>query len=173
MTKQGIKAGLIDRLLGVEDPSGVFLPGHVSEATYVGMAARDIERLLNTRNARKNLTPVTQKGERTEGAAEPVSVADSSIVMYGVPDFSALSLSNGNDRQRLTQEVAKAIKTHDRRFSQVEVTLPADARAGASLHFAIHARLHMAGVASVVGFEACFESARLQFSVKPEGGRRA
>ncbi|HVI55653.1 MAG TPA: type VI secretion system baseplate subunit TssE [Luteibacter sp.] len=157
-----VTASLLDRLLDDEDFDPSIPPGQTSEAKYIASVARDIEQLLNTRNVRRK---IISDGEPKLVA--PVSLVDSSVAMLGLPDFSALSLSNGKHRQALVDSVKTTIETFDRRLKDVQVVLPEDARASALLQFSIRARLELVGLAKDVGFEAWFQSTTLQFAVNP------
>ncbi len=167
MKNRNLTASLLDRLLDEDDLCPSIPPGQTTEATYVASVARDIEQLLNTRNVRRKVL-LDANAENTT----PVRLVDSSVVMLGLPDFSALSLANGMHRRALVDSVKTTIETFDRRLKDVQVMLPEVARATASLQFSIHARLELVGLARYIGFEAWFQSTTLQFAVSPSVGRR-
>jgi type VI secretion system protein ImpF len=167
MNSRTVTASLLDRLLDDEDFDRPMPPGQASESKYIASVARDIEQLLNARNVRKQ---IISNGE--PNAAAPVTLVDSSVVMLGLPDFSALSLSNGNHRRALVDSVRTTIETFDKRLKGVQVVLPDDARASALRQFSIRARLELVGLAKDVGFEAWFQSTTLQFAVSPSKRRQ-
>jgi type VI secretion system protein ImpF len=167
MKARTVTASLLDRLLDDEDVDPSMPPGQTSESKYIASVARDIEHLLNTRNVRKR---ITVDGEPR--VPSPVTLVDSSVVMLGLPDFSALSLSNGKHREALVHAVKMTIETFDKRLKDVHVMLTDDAKARALLQFSIRARLELVGLAKDVGFEAWFQSTTLQFAVSPSDGRK-
>jgi type VI secretion system protein ImpF len=73
--------------------------------------ARDLEALLNTR--------VMEFRELAEQFPE----AAKSVIRYGIPDLSSLSLLSPKDRERLRAEVQHAIERYESRLSNVQVTL--------------------------------------------------
>jgi type VI secretion system protein ImpF len=167
MSTRTVTASLLDRLLLDEDFDSSVPPGQTSETKYIASVARDIEQLLNTRNVRKKIILDVEP----KVTASPTLV-DSSVAMLGLPDFSALSLSNGRHRQALVDAVRTTIVTFDKRLKDVQVMLPEDAKASALLQFSIRARLELVGLAKDVGFEAWFQSTTLQFAISPSNGRK-
>lgn len=151
------------------------MPGQTSPAAFIASVARDIEALLNCRNVRKSVVIIRESGGKTNTGGQNVNDAkkdkasplpiDQSVLMLGLPDFSALSLANGMNRTSLVSAVGDAIRTFEPRLSQVEVHLSGDARACASLQFSITANLNVPDIASEVTFEAWFQSMNLQFAI--------
>jgi type VI secretion system protein ImpF len=68
---------------------------------------RDLEALLNTR-------------ERCRGWPDILEEIDSSVVGYGLPDFSVLSLQ-GRWRENLRRRVLETIRRFEPRLSQIDV----------------------------------------------------
>jgi type VI secretion system protein ImpF len=99
---------------------------------------RELGRLLNTRrHARKG------SGAGEEGMT---------VLDYGLPDFSPLSASSGDDQNRLAAEVAAAVAAFEPRLSGVRVRaerLQAEDRA---LLLRIEGRLSVGRVAEPVSF---------------------
>jgi type VI secretion system protein ImpF len=69
---------------------------------------RDLEWLLNTR-----LVPVP--------TADLLREVNHSMYAYGLPDFTAYSLSNPDDRSRLVRHLHAAIKTFEPRLAKVRI----------------------------------------------------
>lgn len=89
---------------------------------------RDLEYLLNTRNPLFNISP------------DFVEVAGS-VLAFGLPDFSAMSMSNGADQRRLAQMLERAIQTFETRLTGVNVQLIPAETGDRSLRFRIDAQL--------------------------------
>jgi type VI secretion system protein ImpF len=73
--------------------------------------ARDLEALLNTRVV-----------DRDDLSAQYPQAAKS-VLCYGIPDLSSLSLLNPHDRERLCRAIQHAVECFETRLSQVNVTL--------------------------------------------------
>lgn len=145
------QTSLWDRL--TTDPSRASAPQGVSLSDIKGMVARDLERLLNTRRFHRD----------EEMSAFPL--ASASIVNFGIPDFSAQSLSSGLDRDHICQAMARAIERHDRRLRAVQVDLRASQGEAHRLAFDIRAVLMVTGFKDTVSFGAQFDSAGMYYQV--------
>jgi len=73
--------------------------------------ARDLEDLLNTRTI------------DFDDLAPRFPLSARSVVNYGLPDLSGLSLLNPDHRERLSAQIRRAIQDHEPRLSQVRVQL--------------------------------------------------
>ena len=102
---RGSSVPLFDRLASSEAPGGVgaflLLPEHL-EASI----ARELSRLFNTRC---RLSP-SEMGESTGTAID-----------YGIPDFSALSPRNEEDRAAIEKSLVQAVGFYEPRMSNVAV----------------------------------------------------
>jgi len=107
--------------------------------------ARDLEALMNSR---ASLSAEAQ-------AAYPL--ASRSVLNFGIPDFSSMSLLSGLDRDRLCRGIAAAVEQQDRRLRLVSVALDGDQPTIGRLRFTITAVLTLSGVAEPVRFSADFD----------------
>jgi type VI secretion system protein ImpF len=102
---RGSSVPLFDRLASSEAPGGVgaflLLPEQL-EASI----ARELSRLFNTRS----------RLSFTEMAASTGTSID-----YGIPDFSALSPRNGDDRDLIEKGLAQAVRFYEPRMRNVVV----------------------------------------------------
>lgn len=120
---------LLDRLLDdapdeMVDPP--FSGGDVA-ATQAALA-RDLEALLNTR-------------VRDDPRFDEFPLASRSILTFGIPDLSGLSLLNADDCETLRDRVRRTIVRHEPRLAQVRVTLDAMPGDERKLHFRVDAVL--------------------------------
>lgn len=102
---------------------------------------RDLEWLLNSKRA------------TLPALARPGPLADS-VLGYGLPDISTLSLSNPHDRERLRRLIQEAIRRFEPRLEQVSVTLEEGRRDERSLHFRIDGVLDVDPQPEVVSFDS-------------------
>ena len=72
--------------------------------------ARDIGALLNTR----------RKDEPFDPALEHVL---NSVLMYGIPDFTAYNLTNGAEQELVRRSIERALRLFEPRMTRVSVTL--------------------------------------------------
>ncbi len=106
----GGRALLFERLAGASDPLAEgegARPFRIHEgAALRESVARELRRLLNTRS---NL-PLDSRG------------GELSVIDYGLPDFSSLSALSGDDRERLSALVTRAVAAFEPRLRGVRVT---------------------------------------------------
>ena len=114
---------------------------------------RDLEDLLNTR--RRNLV-------LPAGLAE----IGTSLLAYGVPDFSGAGPATAKDRDAFCREVEAIIRAHEPRLLRVAVELAAaPEQADRSLRFRIDALLRADPAPEPVAFDTALEAATNQFAV--------
>jgi len=152
-----LQPSILDRLID-HNPKGGTRLGEESSLDLKGIKQalrRDLEWLLNSRRP-----PLPALGR-------PGPLADS-VLGYGLPDISALSLSNPNDRERLRRLLQEAIRRFEPRLEQVNVTLEEGRRDERSLHFRIDGVLDVDPQPEIISFDSAI---RLHTKViEVEGG---
>lgn len=103
---------LLDRLLDLNPESRAEMPVASFELTREIRAAlcRDIAALLNTRRTAKDFDPRFEE-------------ATSSLLTYGIIDFTTYNLKKGPEQQLLCRSIARAIRQFEPRLEQVEVSI--------------------------------------------------
>ena len=109
---------------------------------YERAVARDLEALLNSRQE--------ISGELPEEFIE----VSRSLVTYGLPDLTSLSLLNQDDRNRIRRAVEDSISFFEPRLLRVKVTLEAPRERDRGLHFRIDALLRVDPTPEPVTFDA-------------------
>ncbi len=144
---------LLDKLLAhdASGKDGIALRHSVEQVK--DSVARDIEMLLN---AHATFQP-------EELAAFPQ--AAHSLMTLGLVDISSLSMANVNDRSRIKDAIRSALVTHDKRLSQVEVSIRATEQSLSNLTFSIHARLVLRPHVEPVIFDAVLSPASKRYEV--------
>ena len=104
--------------------------------------ARDLKALLNTRR------------ECQEELSEDYRETRSSVLMYGLPDLTSLSLLNGQDRDRIRRAVAQAIDQFEPRLKLLRVAVEPSVPHESGLHFRIEAMLRVEPAPEQVTFDA-------------------
>lgn len=117
---------------------------------------RDLEWLLNTKRP-----PIP-------ALARPGPLADS-VLGYGIPDLSALSLANLHDRERLRRMLQEAVARFEPRLTGVSVTLVEGRRDERSLHFRIDGLLDIEPHPEVVSFDSAIQLHTRAIEVKGGG----
>jgi type VI secretion system lysozyme-like protein len=136
---QGAKALLFERLVD-EAPH---TPGEAQPFRIYGVAAlresvgRELMRLLNTRCP------------RLEG---PVDEADRTILDYGVPSFSHISVSSETDTRQLVRILEQAITVYEPRLRNVQVTIEPSKTSKTTAVGSIEAMLVVGNVNEPVSF---------------------
>ena len=104
--------------------------------------ARDLEALLNTRQ---------EAGEELSGEFAQVG---QSLRTYGLPDFTTLSLTNPQDRQRIRRALEQAIAVFEPRLARVRVTMETPQEYDQALHFRVEGLLRVEPAPVPVAFDA-------------------
>ncbi len=120
--------------------------------------ARDLEALLNTRSGLAELYEVG-------------SFIRSSIVGFGVPDFSNKPLENPLSSSDICRCIEDAIRFFEPRLKGVSVSFSGDGGVGQRLHFVIKAVLVLNTVQESVNFDALIQPHTLKCSVNAAGHR--
>jgi type VI secretion system protein ImpF len=116
--------------------------------------AKDLESLLNTRNAHQ-----PEHMRSWPHAAR-------SVMTFGLMDFVGLSLDNPDHRELICSSIADAIHCHEPRLRQVTVRLEAAKQLGLGLRFAIHAKLVVNPLVEAVSFDALLQPTTQRYAVK-------
>jgi type VI secretion system protein ImpF len=148
---------VFDRLLDDQPKNRNEVPTDRLKAVrmFKDAVARDLESLLNTR-----ATP-WEPGEEFPELTK-------SAYMYGLPDFSGMSVRAASHRQRLAKRVQEAIQQHEPRMANVAVDIPVDNDSPhrMQLRFSVTALLKMDPAPEQVSFDAVLELSRGEYQVK-------
>ncbi|WP_095210792.1 type VI secretion system baseplate subunit TssE [Chromobacterium sphagni] len=107
--------------------------------------ARDLEALLNTR-----LMPQDE-------LFESFPLSRDSLLSYGIPDLSGISLLNPDDREVLREQLRRSIELHEPRLSRVRVNLDAPREMERHLRFRVDAVLKVHPHRPPVTFDATLQ----------------
>jgi len=107
--------------------------------------ARDLESLLNTRTM-----------ENAE-LLESYPLAKSSMLQFGIPDLSGISLLNPDHRELLRERLRQAIEHHEPRLSRVRVHLDAPRELERHLRFRVDAILKVHPHRPPITFDATLQ----------------
>jgi type VI secretion system protein ImpF len=126
-------------------------------ADFKAALARDLEDLLNTR------TPAF------DDLVERFPLAARSVINYGLPDLSGLSLLNPEHRAKLSNSLSRAIKDHEPRLSEVRVALEVPgARPERLLRFRVDAVLIVHPHRPPVSFNATLQLSSNAYQVRQQ-----
>jgi type VI secretion system protein ImpF len=115
---------------------------------------RDVESLLNTRQ------------EMLEELPSEFAELRRSLVTYGLPDFTTLSLLNPHDHNRIRRALEQAIATFEPRLTRVRVSLEAPRQHEPTLRFHIAALLRLEPAPEPVAFDAMLQLHTLEYVVR-------
>jgi type VI secretion system lysozyme-like protein len=148
----GARAPLFERLAdpGAGANSDSARPAVLDASALRDCVRDDLARLLNTRSG--------TRGVQRE-------MAEETVLAYGLPDFSALSPASDADRATLAETVARQVRRHEPRLSQVQVLLriiPENPMAVAGVIVAV---LHVGPVPEPVSFRLAIDTRHSENSV--------
>jgi type VI secretion system protein ImpF len=150
---------VVDRLLD-EDPDVKREPAksrHQILRELKLAVRRDLEDLLNTR---RRVVP------RPPGLDE----LGQSLVSYGLPDFTGLSMASAEEREEFRRTIEGVIRTCEPRFKAVSVQLLDNAEPlDRTLRFRIDALLHAHPAPEAVVFDSAVETSTGNVEVKGVG----
>ncbi len=115
---------------------------------------RDLEWLLNTR--------------RTFSVPEELPDLAGSLLGYGLPDFSTMSVRSTEDQDNLVHALETTLKRFEPRLEDVAVSLASASPLERALHFRIEARLKVDPVPEPVTFDTMLVLGSGNFAVKGE-----
>lgn len=147
LSETTITNSVLDRLIDLEPDSR--LENTLSRAQSVRLlrraVRRDLEWLLNTRR----IADIPEDGPQE---------INRSMLVFGLPDLSALSMSTAADRTKLTRQVAAAIAVFEPRLGSVRVSLVEAADPSRKdVRMRIEAMLRMDPVPEPISFDTVLE----------------
>jgi type VI secretion system protein ImpF len=147
---------ILDRLLDdTPDVSHEPLPDRFQNLRQMKRAVtRDLEALLNTRQ------------EIWQELPPEFSEVRRSLLTYGLPDFTTLSLLNPQDCNRIRRFVEQAIALFEPRLSRVRVTLEPPRQQESTLRFHIEAFLRVEPAPEPVNFDALLQLHTQEYVVR-------
>ncbi len=155
-TDQRLLPSVLDRLLD-EEPSALRESEKSRSQLLREMklsVRRDLENLLNTR---VSLYPVPND----------LGELQKSVLNYGIPDFSGLSMGSRRQRARLAVLVEEAIRRFETRFKSVHVELVEESGLNdRTIRFRIEGLLHAEPAPEPVTFDSKLQPQLGEFDVK-------
>jgi type VI secretion system protein ImpF len=150
-----VTPSVLDRLLDFEPKASNEAPTSRSKSLreLKNSVRRDLEWLFNTRS---------YPGEIDERLEE----TPNSVVAYGLPDFTGISVRSHLELKRLRQSLETAIKNYEPRFLDVKVKLEPIDNTDRILHFRIEAFLNIEPSPEPIVFDTVLELGNGDFNVK-------
>lgn len=153
-SRRNIQASLLDRLIDNE-PGNSREPVQYRKTTFKqvrGAVGRDLENLLNTKNYVSSLCSEYRE-------------LNSSILVYGMPDFTSANPKSPSVRHKLRRELEKAIAQFEPRLRNVTVRVEDQGTNERNLRFKINALLFLDPVVEPVTFDTIFDVNRCEYSI--------
>ncbi|MCD9187175.1 MAG: type VI secretion system baseplate subunit TssE [Pyrinomonadaceae bacterium] len=149
-----VTPSLIDRLIDLEPKQSQESPKSRSTSLRELKQAvrRDLEWLLNTRC-------------HTFDFDERLEEVRKSVLYFGLPDFTGVSIKNHNEQKRLTQAIEAAIKYFEPRFINLKVILEPFNNTDRQLKFRIEASLDIEPTPEPVAFDTILQLGSGDFAV--------
>ena len=116
---------------------------------------RDLEWLLNSRRSILPLPPDLEQTGR-------------SLMLYGLPDFSAASVSSPGDQAQILRTLEEAIEQFEPRLQGVSVSLETGGGTERALRFRIEAQLQVDPAPEPVTFDTMLQLYSGEYEVKEE-----
>ncbi len=151
-----IVPSLLDRLLD-DDPGNSREPVASRSQNLRALensVARDLEALLNT------------KQEALQDLPSEFTEVSRSLMLYGLPDFTSMSLLNADHRDLIRRAVERAVAIFEPRLQRVKVTMETARESERGLRFRIDALLRVDPAPEPVTFDAVLQLNTQQYVVK-------
>jgi type VI secretion system protein ImpF len=153
-----VQLSVLDRLIDDAPRLSSEVAGTLAQAAreYKASVRRDLEWLLNTRRI-------------ADAPDLALAEVNHSMLVYGLPDFTTLSLHSPADQEHLLKTVRQVIRIFEPRLARVEVT-PMGSPEGNSrtLRFRIEGMLRMDPAPEHVSFDTILELTSGEYEVKGE-----
>jgi type VI secretion system protein ImpF len=151
-----ISLSVLDRLIDFEPEARQEAPASRSKSLRQLKQAirRDLESLLNTRLAWR--------------PPEELPLLRDSLLSWGLPDFSTLSVRNADDQQTLVHALESTLRRFEPRLQDVVVSLAQTSDVERAMRFRIEARLRIDPVPEPVTFDTTLQLGSGNFAVKGE-----
>jgi type VI secretion system protein ImpF len=149
-----INLSVLDRLVDFEpEAKAEPLPSRSKALRQVKLALkRDLEWLLNTR--------------RVLEVPDELPFVSDSILSYGLPDFTNLSVKSAEDQHDLTRALEATLKRFEPRLEDVVVTVANASVLERAYRFKIEARLRIDPVPEPISFDTTLQLGSGNFAVK-------
>ena len=118
--------------------------------------SRDIEALLNTR--RELLTELPPEFQEV----------NYSVLTYGLPDFTSMSLNSHKDRKSIRREIETTLGRFEPRLRAIKVTVEGPKKLEHALHFRIDAMLLVEPNPEAVSFDAMLQLSTSTYQVNSQ-----
>ena len=147
---------LLDRLLDDEPESSSeqSRDRFFSVAEFERAVRRDLEALLNTRQ------------ETLEELPPEFDAIAQSLLSYGLPDLTSMSLANINDRNRVRTTLEQTVRIFEPRLTRVRVFLDEPRPNERALRFRIEALLRTDPAPESVSFDAVLQLATQEYTIE-------
>jgi type VI secretion system protein ImpF len=160
-TENAVTLSILDRLMDNERERKTEIPLGRAQSLRELRASlrRDLEWLLNSRRS-----PIDVPETFTE--------CQRSLVVYGLPDLSSLTVQSAADQARLIRGMEEAISHFEPRLTAVKVSLAPVATGSRMLRFVIEAMLNIDPAPEHITFDTVLELNSGEYAVKGENGAR-
>ena len=140
-----VTLSVLDRLLDYEPELSREAPASRGKSLREMKQAvrRDLEMLLNTRRS----------GDLPEGSKE----LETSVVAYGLPDYSAVNVNSPSEQNAMRRALESAIRTFEPRLGDVTVTLEPAREHERAMRFRIDAHLLIDPAPEPVSFDTTLQ----------------
>jgi type VI secretion system protein ImpF len=156
---QPLMPSILDRLIDLEPTNRQELPQsrHQVLREIKLSVRRDLENLLNTR-------------WRCVSWPSELGQLETSLVNYGIPDFSGTNMSIPAEREQMRSTIEDVIRRFEPRFKTVKVTMLTNPdEFDRTLRFRIDALLHAEPAPEPVTFDSTLQPTTATFEVKTQG----
>ena len=114
---------------------------------------RDLEWLLNTRCIIDHIP-------------ERLEEVNNSLAIYGMPDFTGMSIKGDHEQKRLLAMISTAIRVFEPRLIDVEITLEPISEVERLLRFRIDAQLKIDPIPEPITFDTVLQMGSGEFEIK-------
>lgn len=160
-TENSITLSILDRLIDQDRNRNSEAPlSRVQSLRELKQSLRrDLEWLLNSRRSPIDVPETFENCQR-------------SLVVYGLPDLSSLTVHSAADQQRLIRGMEEAIAYFEPRLTAVKVSIAPVSSGSRALRFVIDAMLKIDPAPEHVTFDTTLELTSGEYAVKGENGER-
>jgi len=156
-TENAVSLSILDRLVDQDRNKTTEIPlSRVQSLRELKQSLRrDLEWLLNSRRS-----PID--------VPETFEECQKSLVVYGLPDLSSLTVHSANDQQKLLRGLEEALAHFEPRLTSVKVTIAPVSPGSRAVRFVIDAMLKIDPAPEHITFDTTLELSSGEYAVKGE-----
>ena len=152
-----VQASVLDRLIDYEP-----------EISREPVASRSKNLRLLKQSVRRDLEWLLNTRQLATGVPPELKEVNDSVIAFGLPDFTALSIDNADDQKLIKREIEEAVRRFEQRLESVVVSIEPVQPTERVLRFRIDARLKIDPAPEPITFDTVLQLGSGEYQVRAD-----